>query len=332
MLRAQSLFMRQLHGLQSPGVALRKQCGFSTLTPAAAASSGRVVPASFVLCQARGVPRDEIRSQRDSLSRTWRLVSSEAAGHSLRVPTARVSPSAITSARYATASVDGGSGGGGKQGGEGGSGGNGGQGGAGGAGDSAKSSRLWAFWLWYMGCLDARPIFTKALTSAILTFFGDLFCQFVVENAEKLDIKRICTMTSLGFCLTGPTLHFWYLALHKFVTVGGPVGVGVRLALDQFVFSPAFIAVFISSLMTLEGNSSQITAKLKQDLWPAVLMNWRLWIPAQTINFMFVPQKLQVAFANVIALAWNTYMSYQSHKKVEEVKVIQMEELSIKSS
>ncbi|KAL3688697.1 hypothetical protein R1sor_015006 [Riccia sorocarpa] len=223
---------------------------------------------------------------------------------------------------------------GGKQGGgEGGSGGGGGGNeGQSGAGDAGKSSRLWALWLWYMGCLDSNPILTKAITSAFLTLFGDVFCQFVVENAEKLDIKRTCIMTLLGFALTGPTLHFWYLTLYKVVTVGGTAGVGFRLALDQFVFSPIFIAVFISSLMTLEGKSSQIVAKLKQDLWPACLANWKLWIPAQAINFMLVPQKLQVGFANIVALAWNTYMSYQSHKKVDEAKIVQMEDMSIKSS
>ncbi|KAL2630900.1 hypothetical protein R1flu_015586 [Riccia fluitans] len=338
MLRAPSTLsiLRQLHGLQTHGAAvLRKQCQLSNLSTSA--SSLRISSSSSNSLASCEIPHHHSTKPLGVSSRTWRLVTPAAGAHHAlrRIPTASVHSSATASSRYAAASVDGGNGGGGKQGGgEGGSGGGGGGGGGNegqsGAGDTGKSSRLWAFWLWYMGCLDSNPIFTKAITSALLTLFGDVFCQFVVDNAEKLDIKRTCIMTLLGFALTGPTLHFWYLSLYKFVTVAGPLGVGVRLALDQFLFSPIFIAVFISSLMTLEGKSSQIVPKLKQDLWEACLANWKLWIPTQTINFMFVPQKLQVGFANIVALAWNTYMSYQSHKKVE-VKVIQMEELPIKS-
>ncbi|KAL3678257.1 hypothetical protein R1sor_021213 [Riccia sorocarpa] len=331
MLRAPStlLLFRQLHGLHALGAAaFRKQCHLSDLSH----SSASPLRISY-LSSSNSLASSPYQRNSKSFgvcSRTWRL-DSPVTHHALQKTPKRCS--AISSSRYAAAGVESGDGGGGKGGGEGGSGGGGGGNeGQSGAGDAGKSSRLWAFWLWYMGCLDSNPILTKAITSAFLTLFGDVFCQFVVENADKLDIKRTCIMTLLGFALTGPTLHFWYLTLHKVVTVGGTAGVGVRLALDQFVFSPIFIAVFISSLMTLEGKSSQIVAKLKQDLWPACLANWKLWIPAQAINFMLVPQKLQVGFANIVALAWNTYMSYQSHKKVVEAKIVQMEDMSIKSS
>ena len=55
-------------------------------------------------------------------------------------------------------------------------------------------------------------------------------------------------------------------------------------------------------------------AKLKRDLFPAIKANWALWIPAQFINFRFVPPNLTVLSANVTALVWNTYMSYIAHK------------------
>ena len=47
-----------------------------------------------------------------------------------------------------------------------------------------------------------------------------------------------------------------------------------------------------------------------------VQVNWALWVPAQYINFKFVPPNLRVLAVTITALVWNVYMSYQSHKEV----------------
>jgi peroxisomal membrane protein 2 len=79
------------------------------------------------------------------------------------------------------------------------------------------------------------------------------------------------------------------------------------LVTDQFMFAPAFIAVFMSSVSALEGKMDQIggevyvllsivfdsligsTDVLKGGWWGAVQTNWMMWIPAQLINFALVP-------------------------------------------
>jgi protein Mpv17 len=48
-----------------------------------------------------------------------------------------------------------------------------------------------------------------------------------------------------------------------------------------------------------------------------MLTNYKLWIPAQAVNFFFVPVHYQVLASNFIALVWNTYMSYINSKKRE---------------
>ena len=93
-------------------------------------------------------------------------------------------------------------------------------------------------------------------------------------------------------------------------------GAGAALALDQLVFAPCFLAVFIASLFTIEGNASAVVPKLKQDWSSTVVTNWKIWVPFQFLNFRFVPVNLQVGAANIIALAWNTYMSWVTHLAV----------------
>ncbi|KAM0949440.1 hypothetical protein DsansV1_C05g0052501 [Dioscorea sansibarensis] len=169
---------------------------------------------------------------------------------------------------------------------------------------------------WYSMALDKHPVLTKSITSAFLTLIGDLICQLLIEQVPKLDLKRTLIFTILGFGLVGPTLHFWYLSLSNLVKANGASGAFLRLLLDQFLFSPIFIGVFLSLVVALEGRPSQVVPKLKQE-WPSsVVANWQLWIPFQFLNFRFVPQQFQVLVANFVALAWNVILSFKAHREV----------------
>lgn len=59
-----------------------------------------------------------------------------------------------------------------------------------------------------------------------------------------------------------------------------------------------------------------IIPKLKADLWDACKANWILWVPAQTLNFSVVPLQLRSPFVSLVAVAWNVYLSWSSHKAV----------------
>ncbi|PIN24843.1 Peroxisomal membrane protein MPV17 [Handroanthus impetiginosus] len=157
---------------------------------------------------------------------------------------------------------------------------------------------------------------TKAFTSAFLTLVGDLICQLLIDQVPSFDTKRTFIFTLLGLVLVGPTLHFWYLYLSKLVTAPGASGAFFRLLLDQFLFAPIFIGIFLSTLVTLEGRPSLVIPKLQQEWFASVLANWQLWIPFQFFNFRFVPQQFQVLAANFIALIWNVILSYKAHKEV----------------
>ena len=72
---------------------------------------------------------------------------------------------------------------------------------------------------------------------------------------------------------------------------------------------------YLSSIpFHLQGNFDKISSSLSENWWEAVKMNWYMWIPAQMINFALVPLQFRVLFSNVVALAWNTYLSWASHK------------------
>ncbi|KAL3537585.1 hypothetical protein ACH5RR_000951 [Cinchona calisaya] len=235
--------------------------------------------------------------------------------HSISLTSTKIGFRQLGSDHFHVFSVSSGGSGGGNSGFGGSGGGNSGDGSSAG-GAAGGGGKNWSFLAWYLSLLEKYPVWTKAVTSALLTFIGDLTCQLAIEQVPSLDWKRTFLFTLLGLVLVGPTLHFWYLYLSKLVTVPGASGAFMRLLLDQFIFAPIFIGVFLSTLVTLEGRPSQVIPKLEQEWFSAVVANWQLWIPFQFLNFRFVPQQFQVLAANFIALIWNVILSYKAHKEV----------------
>ncbi|QDZ19434.1 Mpv17/PMP22 family protein [Chloropicon primus] len=173
---------------------------------------------------------------------------------------------------------------------------------------------------WYLALVDKHPIPMKLATTAFLNFAGDLICQLTLEDGP-FNYRRSATFTFLGLALVAPALHFWYLNLSKFVTTLGLTSnkaALVSVLCDQLVFSPVFIGTFLSCLTCLEGKPAEIIPRLKAGWLDSLVLNWKIWVPFQLVNFRFVPQNYQVLFANLVALIWNTGLSFIANKSKKE--------------
>ncbi|CAK4070508.1 unnamed protein product [Aphanomyces euteiches] len=186
--------------------------------------------------------------------------------------------------------------------------------------EAKPSSSLWQT---YLKLLETHPLTTKAITSAGIAGTGDFICQTAFES-KPFDVRRFVTFTTLGGVFIAPTLHVWYGFLNRVVVGTTTKAVATRLVLDQFVFSPTFLATFFGVLLVVspqEPNEPPLATRFKdkvsRDWWPALQTNWIVWIPAQLCNFALVPPALQVLFSNVVGLFWNAYMSYISYKPVD---------------
>ena len=141
-----------------------------------------------------------------------------------------------------------------------------------------------------------------------------LRCQLGVEKCDNFDWSRFRNMALIGGCWVGPALHVWFGFLGRMIVFTGHKATLAMLALDQLVWAPPFIASFVALVMTLEGNPSGVPNALRETMWPALKTNWSMWIPAQLINFALVPIQFRVLVANVVALFFNTYMSWATHR------------------
>ena len=156
---------------------------------------------------------------------------------------------------------------------------------------------------------------SQAVTSAVIGGVGDLTCQCAFENRDldNIDLHRTAVFTALGGVMVAPALHSWYSWLHRNVPGESLASIGRRLLLDQGVFAPVFIPSFMTVLLFIEGNPAPIS-EAQTKWWPTVAANWKLWVPAQLVNFGLVPLHFQVLFSNGVAVLWNTYLSWATHR------------------
>ncbi|CCF32955.1 sym-1 [Colletotrichum higginsianum] len=164
---------------------------------------------------------------------------------------------------------------------------------------------------WYQARLAARPLLTQSITTAVLFATGDITAQQLVDKRglEKHDFARTGRMALYGGVIFGPVATNWFKFLqHNVVLKNKNAEILARVAVDQGVFAPVMISVFLSSMATLEGSSIQ--EKLDKNYKTALTSNYMLWPFVQMINFKLVPLHHRVLFVNVISIGWNSYLSF----------------------
>lgn len=91
--------------------------------------------------------------------------------------------------------------------------------------------------------------------------------------------------------------------------------IGFKLAMDTFVFDPAYLALFFTATSLMEGRSlAEVGRRLRTDLAPTWLVDIAVWTPIQTANFRFVPVLYQALVVQSCNIGWNAYLSFVQHR------------------
>lgn len=182
---------------------------------------------------------------------------------------------------------------------------------------SSQAAAPRGLWEEYNGLLVSHPLSTKIITGGTLAVIADLVCQTSFPTAEVKDkpiAERINWRRTMNFGIINalffpPIAHYWYGMLSVRI-VGDTFAAALkRVALDQILFAPVCLTGFFSLNMILNGQMDAIPKKLEEDLLPTMVTNYSVWVPAQIINFKFVPIPMRVLWANLVGFFWNIYLS-----------------------
>lgn len=203
---------------------------------------------------------------------------------------------------------------------------------------------------WYMGCLDTSPLYTKSLTSAVISLAGDGGAQYAEGRirAAKVgssssspigittfnyDRRRGLTNFADSALVCGPLLHYGYSWLEDAIPVVNPCrtaaasswcawsashAAAAHVLIDDFVFDAIFIAIMFISTGLGEGYSiHQILLQLQREYVPAVKTMWKagfFLMPLEFCLFRFLPLSLRVLGMNFVEIIWDSLVSYMIHK------------------
>ncbi|KFY69245.1 hypothetical protein V496_00405 [Pseudogymnoascus sp. VKM F-4515 (FW-2607)] len=166
---------------------------------------------------------------------------------------------------------------------------------------------------WYRMKLATRPMLTQSVTTAILFATGDIMAQQAVERKgiEKHEFVRTGRMALYGGAIFGPAATTWFRFLQtRVVLPNKKLEICARVGVDQLLFAPTNLFVFLSTMSILEGVSPR--EKLAKTYTGALQSNWMVWPFVQVVNFSVVPLDYRVLFVNGLSIFWNCYLSYIS--------------------
>nr|CAH7738445.1 unnamed protein product [Callosobruchus chinensis] len=168
---------------------------------------------------------------------------------------------------------------------------------------------------------NGRLTVVQALQTGVLMGVGDTIAQTVIEEqtpAKKFDARRTAKFFLLGVGFVGPTIGTWYRILACHLGDAGTISIAVKkVAIDQLVFAPCFLALFVATVSTLDGRNWNETKKqLTHKYTDIYLTNLTIWPAVQLINFSFVPLRHQVLLVQSVAIVWNCYLSWKTHKEL----------------
>ncbi|ENN72913.1 protein Mpv17 [Dendroctonus ponderosae] len=171
----------------------------------------------------------------------------------------------------------------------------------------------------YQKLLKDHFMVVQSAQTGLLMGTGDIIAQTIIEGKRgaTYEPKRTAKFTLLGTVFVGPTLSLWYKVLAR--KIGTEMSTAVTLkkvALDQLVFAPSFLILFLTNLNLINGRSlSEAKEDVSSNYLDIMVANYKLWPAVQLFNFYCVPLNYQVLLAQSVAVVWNTYLSWKTNLK-----------------
>jgi hypothetical protein len=173
----------------------------------------------------------------------------------------------------------------------------------------------------YSAVAAQAPFTTGFVTTGLKTTAADAFAQLVVEKREKMDWQRNAMFTAFGFVYLGGFQYWlynvkftqWTPAITKLVGKEGCPA--VLTFLDQCIHHPlSYFPCFYILKAAVEGRpmfsgNDSAMARYSREYWECYTALWKIWVPAQMINFTFTPRHLRIPFVAATSFIWTVTLS-----------------------
>ncbi|APA06170.1 hypothetical protein sscle_01g009400 [Sclerotinia sclerotiorum 1980 UF-70] len=160
-----------------------------------------------------------------------------------------------------------------------------------------------------------RPYTTQFCSSLVIYFLGDLSAQSIC--GDDYDWKRTLRALVISMGSSIPS-YKWFMFLSKNFNYSSKAGsLATKVGVNQIFFTPIFNTYFFGMQSLLSGDSiPDVVERVKRTVPTSMMNSIKLWPAVTAISFAWVPQEYRSIFAGVIAIGWQTYLSFLN-KRVE---------------
>ncbi|KAJ6120856.1 hypothetical protein N7523_005136 [Penicillium sp. IBT 18751x] len=208
--------------------------------------------------------------------------------------------------------------------------------------DIISAGPLGRFGRWYSRVQERKPYTTQLYSSVVIYLCGDLSAQLFFPSDPPLPAKgeqdaskdegdkedrhggydpwRTVRHLIVGTGSSIPTYN-WFMFLHNHFNYSSKIlSVLTKVVVQQTCFTPVFNTYFFSMHSLLAGASLEETwERLKKALPVSITNSVKLWPAVTAFSFMYVPAQFRNVFSGVIAVGWQTYLSWLNQKAAREV-------------
>ena len=199
--------------------------------------------------------------------------------------------------------------------------------------------------------MRARPYAFNMLSSAAIAFVGDLLAQriehapprrqLVATDATiavaasatatsgsdvaefELDALRSATICAWSAGVMAPFYTRYYAVMDRVFPLKSIAHIGSKVLITATTCAPVMNGLYLGATTAIEDRlgerprpelASAIDAKVRAELPGLVLTSAQLWMPVNTLNWMFFPTHARVLLSTVVSVGWNAYISLVQHR------------------
>jgi len=148
--------------------------------------------------------------------------------------------------------------------------------------------------------------------------YGTLFCgaelaqQFYIRKyqpsseglqTEKLDGTKLLHLSGWGYAIAPSYMALWYSWLDTRYVARSPRIILIKVLLDQTLLTIPLLLGFFPYMSWCQ-DQEDVLRELKEKFWTTYALSCAWFLPAQTINFLFIPPQYRILYNGVCGFIW----------------------------
>ncbi|KAI1744119.1 hypothetical protein F4680DRAFT_406266 [Xylaria scruposa] len=178
----------------------------------------------------------------------------------------------------------------------------------------------------YARAQRARPWATQVASALVVYLCADFGAQHIgsggcqetsddklagEEKERKHDWARTARALFIGGSAAIPG-YVWFSFLSRSFNYSSTfVSIGIKVVVNQLTFTPLFNCYFFGAQALLSGDTA---AEAWRRVYNTVPVSWinscKIWPAVTAFSFAFIPFEYRNIFGGVIAVGWQTYLSF----------------------